>query len=57
MMKYEGPEMEIILPVLASGEWKLIFVTHNECIFYANDGKRRIWVINEEMPLRKKGNG
>ncbi|RHZ79657.1 hypothetical protein Glove_142g53 [Diversispora epigaea] len=48
--------MEIIPPVLVLDKWKLILVTHDECIFYANDRKRRIWVNNEKMSLQKKGN-
>ncbi|RIB05318.1 hypothetical protein C2G38_2219929 [Gigaspora rosea] len=54
---YEGEKMEPISPVLGIGERELIFVTHDECIFYANDRKRGIWVCNGMMPLCKKGNG
>ena len=57
MARYEGEEMEVIPPVLKPDERELILVTHDECIFYANDGKKRIWVDDGEMPLRKKGNG
>ena len=49
--------MEVIPPVFKSDEWELILVTYDECIFYANDGKKRIWVDDGEMLLRKKGNG
>lgn len=31
-------------------------VTHDECIFYSNDGKRGVWAKTGELPLRKKGN-
>ncbi|CAG8626045.1 24465_t:CDS:2 [Cetraspora pellucida] len=51
--KYKKP----IPPVLEVGERELIFVTHDECSFCANDGKRGIWMHNEKMPLHKKGNG
>ena len=57
MARYEGEEMKAIPPVLRSGEQELILVTHDECIFYTNDGKKKIWVADGEMPLRKKGNG
>src|SRR6266487_3192510 len=57
MTRYEGEAMEMISLALVIGERELIFVTHNECIFYSNDGKRRIWVTDRQMPLRKKGNG
>src|SRR6266516_1005464 len=56
MTRYEGEAMEMIPPALAIGERELIFVTHDECIFYSNDGKRRIWVADENMPLQKKAN-
>ncbi len=56
-MRYEGEAMEMISLALAISERELIFVTHDECIFYSNDGKRRIWVTDRQMPLRKKGNG
>lgn len=57
MAKYEGEAMDAISPMLGVGERELIFVTHDECIFCSNDGKRGIWVLDGEMPLRKKGNG
>lgn len=57
MVRYEGETMEPIPPVLGAGERELILVTHDECIFYSNDGKRGIWVSDGKMPLRKKGNG
>ncbi|CAG8828152.1 5034_t:CDS:2, partial [Cetraspora pellucida] len=57
MVRYEGSIMEPILLVLGVGEQELILVTHDECSFCSNDGKRGIWVHDEKMPLRKKGNG
>ena len=56
MATYEGEAMAKVPPVL-NGDQELIFITHDECVFYSNDGKRKIWVPNGEMPLRKKGNG
>ena len=41
MARYEGEEMEAIPPVLRSGEQELILVTHDKCIFYTNDGKKK----------------
>ena len=57
MAKYEGENMERILPTLGPNEKEIIFVTHDECVFYSNDGKRGIWAKSGELPLRKKGNG
>ncbi|GBC21156.2 hypothetical protein RIR_jg24235.t1 [Rhizophagus irregularis DAOM 181602=DAOM 197198] len=57
MSRYEGENMDRILPDLAEGEKEHILVTHDECIFYSNDGLRGVWAKNGELPLRKKGNG
>ncbi len=32
----------------------MIFVTHDECTFYANDGKNDIWLEEGENYIRKK---
>ena len=56
MAKYEGETMERIPPILESDK-EIILVTHDECIFYSNDGKRGVWAKSGELPLRKKGNG
>src|SRR6266540_6479885 len=57
MAKYEEDNMERILPVLEPNEKEIILITHDECIFYSNDGKRGVWVKSGELLLRKKGNG
>lgn len=57
MSKYEGENMTRVLPILEDGQKEHILVTHDECIFYSNDGKRGIWAKNGELPLCKKGNG
>ena len=45
------------LPNLPNGERALIFYTHDESVFYSNDGQKVIWHPYGEMPLRKKGQG
>ena len=57
MAKYEGESMECVPPILEFNEKEIVFVTHDECIFYSNDGKRGVWAKSGELPLRKKGNG
>jgi hypothetical protein len=42
---------------LSNEERPLVFYTHDESIFYSNDGQRVIWHPKGEMPLRKKGRG
>ncbi|RPA93141.1 hypothetical protein L873DRAFT_1847383 [Choiromyces venosus 120613-1] len=35
----------------------IVFITHDECTFNSNDGRKRIWIHNDKAPLRKKGRG
>jgi hypothetical protein len=39
------------------GEEPLVFITHDESTFNANDGKRKIWGVEGTNPLRPKGKG
>jgi hypothetical protein len=39
---YEGETMDKILPNLQTDKKEHILVTHDECIFYSNDGKRGV---------------
>jgi hypothetical protein len=58
MTKYEGEDMMTnVKPILGPGEKEIILVTHDECIFYSNDGKRGVWAPDGELPLRSKSNG
>lgn len=43
--------------VLSSELQPLIMVTHDECTFNANDGKRYVWTHNEHNPMSKKVRG
>ena len=40
---------------LVEGEKPLVLITHNESIFNANDGKRRVGKEKEKSSLRPKG--
>ncbi|CAI2182262.1 1432_t:CDS:2 [Funneliformis geosporum] len=42
MSKYEGENMEWIPLILESNGKEIIHITHDECIFYSNNGKRRV---------------
>jgi len=58
MSQFEGDNLEIqINPSLKENEKEHVFVTHDETIFYANDGRKSGWAPNNEQPLRKKGQG
>ncbi|CAJ0746619.1 10670_t:CDS:2, partial [Entrophospora sp. SA101] len=53
----EALKHEPIPPILSPDKKETILVTHDECIFYSNDGKRGAWARDGELPLKKKGNG
>ena len=57
MPTFEGNNMEQKDPILPNGKKLHIFVTHDECLFYANDDRPIIWAPLGEPPLRKKGQG
>jgi hypothetical protein len=40
--------------VLNEGDKRHILVTHDESVFYANDGKKTFWGPVGHQPLRKK---
>ena len=44
----------LILIGLNPGEVPLVFITHDESTFNANDGKRKIWKEEGKNPLRSK---
>jgi len=50
MAKYKGENMKRILLTLGTNEKKIILVTHDECIFYSNDGNRGVWAKSRELP-------
>src|SRR6266545_4836608 len=56
MAKYKSENIERIPPILGPNKKEIILVTHDECVFYSNDGKRGIWAKSGELPLCKKGN-
>src|SRR5690349_9869212 len=53
----DSKEYLLIPTGLPEGQRPLLFYTHDESTFYANDGQRMIWHPKGEMPLRKKGRG
>jgi len=54
----DGDPDTLEMPIdLSNEERPLVFYTHDESVFYSNDGQRVIWHPKGEMPLRKKGRG
>lgn len=56
---YTGENEENILEIEGwkEGDKKFVFVTHDESTFYANDGKKDLWLLDGENYIRKKGPG
>jgi hypothetical protein len=55
---YEGQNMDqIISPILPTNVPELVPITHDESIFYANDGIVKTWGPIEENQLRRKSQG
>ncbi|KAI0992558.1 hypothetical protein K3495_g15627 [Podosphaera aphanis] len=50
--KYHGSRKEPL--DLQLNEKPLVFVTHDESIFNANDGKLQMWINRDSQPLRPK---
>src|SRR6266496_2947668 len=57
MPTFEGENMEQKDPILLLNEKLHILITHDECLFYANDDRLIVWAPIGEPPLRKKGQG
>ncbi|RPB02908.1 hypothetical protein L873DRAFT_1761819 [Choiromyces venosus 120613-1] len=48
---------DIFLPLWDKGEKPIVFITHDESTFNANDGKCRIWKEEGKQPLQAKSHG
>lgn len=54
---YTDDTLEPVEPKLAPGERRRRPLFHDETIVSTNDLRRRVWVRDGKMPLRKKGQG
>lgn len=55
---YEGDErQDVYEPILENDQSKIVFVTHDESTFYANDGKNDLWLQKGENYIRQKSAG
>jgi len=57
MVKFEADGSWAVPDTLPLGEKAIVFITHDESTFNANDGKRRIWKGEGKQPLRAKSRG
>lgn len=54
----DGEATWVVKDLLPSDQ-RLVHVTHNECTYFANDGKSKLWLLDgtEEPPLLPKSSG
>jgi hypothetical protein len=58
MAIYEGDNMnQVIQPTLLSNVLEIVPITHDESVFYANDGVTKTWGPTGESQLRRKSQG
>jgi len=57
MCKYDDETLEPIPPILRPGEKEYILLAHDECTVSTNDHARRVWLKDNQQPLKTKGNG
>jgi len=57
MATYDDKTLERILPVLQSGEKEHVLVVQDETVFHTNEYRRRVWLADDQQPIRKKGSG
>ena len=59
MRTYSGESMEVetVPDAVKDGETEHVLVTHDECVFYANDGVDSAWLAEGEMVLTPKSQG
>ncbi|KAF0690235.1 Aste57867_18360 [Aphanomyces stellatus] len=56
MVSFSGPEMDVVEPPLDLSR-QVVWVTHDESIFYANDDGGRVWTNKAHPDIPKKGRG
>ncbi|RPA92028.1 hypothetical protein L873DRAFT_1559011, partial [Choiromyces venosus 120613-1] len=44
-------------PNLPEGIWPVVLIVHDELTFNANDGRSKIWIKDDNVPLKKKSCG
>jgi hypothetical protein len=57
MATYDDMTLDRIPPKLLPGEREHVMVFQDESIFHTNEYRRRSWLVRDQQPIRKKGNG
>jgi len=56
MMEWDEA-LQVIDKSYEANQRPLVFITHDECTFNSNDGRKKIWIHENKAPIRKKGRG
>lgn len=54
---YDDKTLERISLTLQPGECEHVPVVQDECIFHPNESRRCAWLLHDQQPIKKKGNG
>jgi len=57
LMRGWDADLEVVSKPLVTGVWPIVFITHDECTFNSNNRRRKIWIHEDNTPIRKKGRG
>jgi hypothetical protein len=57
MSSYDDATLEHIQPTLRQGEQEHVFIVQDETVFHTNEYRRRVWLAEDQQPLKRKGNG
>jgi hypothetical protein len=57
MATYDDTTLDRIAPTLQPGEKEHVLIMQDETIFHTNEYRRRMWLAQDQQPIRKKGNG
>lgn len=57
MATYADKTLNRIPPMLNPGEKEHVLIMQDESIFHSNEYRRRLWLAQDQQPIRKKGHG
>ena len=57
MASYDDMSLERVPPTLLPGEKEHVLVVQDETVFHTNEYRRRMWLMDNQQPIRKKGGG
>jgi hypothetical protein len=57
MATYDDILLNHIPPTLQAGEKEHVLIMQDKTIFHMNEYRWRMWLLQDQQPIRKKGNG